>query len=303
MKQSLTKLQKDKIELRVRLEAAEVLAEDYKKRYIRLGESLAGISMEDLEDLLHKEDLDRIREERERKEQEKKGKLRRMFEGSTFGMALTETIGPGSGENTEGIRRRRSLSDADAAFAFEADLRSEDPPALSPPSSRRLNRRARSFDFGEVNVQQILNDASSVDGVNVNERRPRRSRRSSNLSSGRRPRRSRSVDPSEMRLDIDVIGDDHDDGCAISEKQPRQPRQARRSSAIVASSRRRSSSADPYSTKRSSMPNSRSGSKTGSLADSLLPMSSKVSIPQTGPCLKQIIRRAELGSILSPSHR
>lgn len=271
MKQSLTKLQKDKIELRVRLEAAEVLAEEYKKRYIRLGESLAGISMADLEDLLHKDDLDRIREERERKEQEKKGKLRRMFEGSTIGMALTETIGSGSGENTDGIRRRRSLSDAE--FAFEADLRSEDPPALSPPLSRRLSRRARSFDFGEVNDQQMLNHANSVDGVNVNERRPRRSRRSSNLSSGRRLRRSRSVDPSEMRLDIDIIGvegGDNDDGCATSaRKQSRQPRQARRSSAIVASSRRRSSSADPYSTKRSSMPNSRSGSKTGSLADSL----------------------------------
>ena len=285
MKQSLTKLQKDKIELRVRLESAEVLAEDYKKRYIRLGESLAGISMEDLEDLLHKEDLDRIREERERKEQEKKGKLRRMFEGSTFGMALTETIGPGSGENTEGIRRRRSLSDADAAFAFE-DLRSEDPPALSPPSSRRLSRRARSFDFGEVNVQQMLNDANSVDGVTVNERRPRRSRRSSNLSSGRRPRRSRSVDPSEMRLDVDIIGGeggDNDDGAASERQYPRQPRQARRSSAIVASSRRRSSSADPYSTKRSSMPNSRSGSKTGSLADSLANVLKGVPryIPQT----------------------
>lgn len=270
MKQSLTKLQKDKIELRVRLEAAEVLAEDFKKRYIRLGESLAGISMADLEDLLHKDDLDKIGEERERKEQEKKGKFRRMFEGSTIGMALTETIGPGSGENTGGIRRRRSLSDADAAFAFEADLCSEDPPALSPLSSHRPNRRARSFDFGEVNVQQLLNDTSSGGGVNVNERRPRRSRRSSNLSSGRRPGRSQSVDPSEMRLDIDIIGDDYDDGCATSDgKQPRQPRQVRRTSAIVASSRRRSSSADPYSTKRSSMPNSRSASKTGSLADSL----------------------------------
>ena len=272
MKQSLTKLQKDKIELRVRLESAEVLAEDYKKRYIRLGESLAGISMADLEDLLHKDDFDKIREERERKEQEKKGKLRRMFEGSTIRIALTETIGPGSGEKTEGVRRRRSLSDADAAFAFEADLRSEDPPTLSPPSSRRLSRRARSFDFGEVNVQQMLNNANSVDGVTVNERRPRRSRRSSNLSSGRRPRRSRSVDPSEMRLDIDINGGeggDHDDGAASERQYPRQPGEARRSSAIVASSRRRSSSADPYSTKRSSMPNSRSGSKTGSLADSL----------------------------------
>ena len=226
--------------------------------------------MADLEDLLHKDDFDKIREERERKEQEKKGKLRRMFEGSTIGMALTETIGPGTGEKTEGIRRRRSLSDAE--FAFEVDLRSEDPPALSPPSSRRLSRRARSFDFGEVNVQQMLNDANSVDGATVNERRPRRSRRSSNLSSGRRPRRSRSVDPSEMRLDIDINGGeggDHDDGAASERQYPRQPGEARRSSAIVASSRRRSSSADPYSTKRSSMPNSRSGSKTGSLADSL----------------------------------
>jgi len=108
MKQSLAKFQTDKIGLRVRLEGAEVLAEDFKKRYIRLGESFASISLEDMENLLHEEDFEAIQEERARKDQEKKGKFRRMFEGSTIGMALTETIAPSSGEKAGGGEKKKN---------------------------------------------------------------------------------------------------------------------------------------------------------------------------------------------------